>query len=166
MWRVGEVAKSSVKIVAEGCLRMQQANDLMLMLSEKANKNVTEIMSLQTESERIRTITGMMNDVATQTNMLAFNASIECGAGGEGGRGFQVVAYEIRECCRKATRQSLDEVQSIVGEIGRRVGQLRDESYESRNAAVSGAAQVRAAREALTEVVGTSGRRSRTGWPR
>ncbi len=77
------------------------------------------VKRLETRAEEIGKITQIVGDMAGQTHLLALNASIEAARAGEGGRGFQVVALEVR----KLADQSALEVQNINLQIG----QLQDD---------------------------------------
>ena len=148
---VAQVASQSATIVSEGCSTIQQTAALMLTVSDTASSTVGEIQHLHTESARIQSIVGILNDMASQSALLALNASIEAARAGEKGRGFQVVAQEIRTLSERSY-QSLAEVQSIVDTIGLRVTQLQAHAERCQSAATIGGNQVSAAHRALTEV--------------
>ena len=148
---VERVANQSAAIVSEGCESIQQTAALMFTVSETASSTVTEIAHLQTESARIESIVGILNDMASQSALLALNASIEAARAGEKGRGFQVVAQEIRTLSERSY-QSLAEVQSIVDTISLRVNLLQAHADRCQSAATLGGNQVAAAHRALTEV--------------
>ena len=148
---VAQAASQSAAIVSEGCETIQQTAALMLTVSETASSTVAEIQHLHTESARIESIVDIMNDMANQSALLALNASIEAARAGEKGRGFQVVAQEIRTLSERSY-QSLAEVQSIVDTIVQRVGQLQLHADRCQSAATIGGNQVTAAHRALTEV--------------
>lgn len=148
---VARVAGHSATIIQEGCTTMQHTEQLMLTVSQMATSTVTGIDQLQTESARIKTIVRIMNDLSNQSSLLALNASIEAARAGEKGKGFQVVAQEIRTLSERSY-QSLAEVQTIVDIIGQRVTQLQAHAHRCQSAATEGGSQVKAARAAFTEV--------------
>ena len=148
---VAQVASQSATIVSEGCETIHQTAALMRTVSETASSTVAEIGHLHTESARIESIVGILNDMASQSALLALNATIEAARAGEKGRGFQVVAQEIRTLSERSY-QSLAEVQSIVETIGQRVAQLQTHADRCQAAATLGGSQVTAAHHALTQV--------------
>ncbi|WP_324768307.1 methyl-accepting chemotaxis protein [Pokkaliibacter plantistimulans] len=88
----------------------------MAGLSNNIEQAVQAIANLKGDTDRIATVIDVINGIAEQTNLLALNAAIEAARAGEAGRGFAVVADEVRSLASK-TRQSTNEVTEMVTAI-------------------------------------------------
>lgn len=89
------------------------ASEVILHLVQEVEQVATRIQSLADESASIGTVIEVINSIAEQTNLLALNAAIEAARAGEQGRGFAVVADEVRTLAGR-TRQSTEEIRAII----------------------------------------------------
>ncbi|MCL6418142.1 methyl-accepting chemotaxis protein [Aestuariirhabdus haliotis] len=95
---------------------IDSATQQMRETSEKAQETSSFVASLETKSNQIQQITSVISGIAEQTNLLALNAAIEAARAGEQGRGFAVVADEVRNLAQKTTAAT-DEIGVMISGI-------------------------------------------------
>lgn len=108
--------------------------------------------TLQEASERISSITGVIKDVSDQTNLLALNAAIEAARAGEAGRGFAVVADEVRKLAEK-TGSSAQEIAAMIASMQENAQVMAVQMKESVEQVGSGLAKAETVASSIDEIV-------------
>ncbi len=111
--QAAEAAEQANKEAANGNTIMTQAIDSSHLMSERINEASSIINQLDTDSQEVGQVIDVITGIAEQTNLLALNAAIEAARAGEQGRGFAVVADEVRTLAQR-TQQSTEQIRSIV----------------------------------------------------
>jgi len=113
---ISDDSKQGAAAVKDGLVVFDRTNEQIDDLGQIMGQASDSIDSLKNESDKIENLIDVINSIAEQTNLLALNAAIEAARAGEAGRGFAVVADEVRALASR-TRESTLEVSSMVEAI-------------------------------------------------
>ena len=113
---VSEMASNTLKLAENGLDAAKRTEDGILSLKDQVRHIAETILSLSEQTLQIGEIIATVNDIADQSNLLALNAAMEAARAGEAGRGFTVVAGEVRNLAEQS-RQATAQVSSILSEI-------------------------------------------------
>ncbi len=110
---------------------MNGSQETIQKLTDQIEATASKIQVLKDNSENIGSVMEVIRSIAEQTNLLALNAAIEAARAGEQGRGFAVVADEVRSLAQK-TQNSTEEIESIISQLQK----AADEAHGSMNTSI------------------------------
>jgi methyl-accepting chemotaxis protein len=138
-------ARSAEDMAISGARDVGMASQQVIDVAHRVEETGRQIQSLSDQVQKIGAVTVVIREVADQTNLLALNAAIEAARAGEQGRGFAVVADEVRKLAERTT-QSVQEISSMISGI--------------QNDAVTAVHSMQSSRQVVNEVVASAERAS------
>lgn len=141
----------------EGVSQLEKAIHQLDTLAKQINNAASVIAQLSERSDKIASVLDVILGISEQTNLLALNAAIEAARAGEQGRGFAVVADEVRELASK-TQASTEDIQKMINDLQSGVSNAVTAITESVNMAGSSVSLSQKTMESITLVKESAGR--------
>ena len=129
---IEELTSATGKTITTGIASVSELTQSASSTTEITKNVIVAIEELEIKSQSISTIVNAINDIAEQTNLLSLNASIEAARAGDAGRGFSVVAEEIRKLADQCL-DSAGQINVIVSEIAAKTGEVVGIAKEAQN---------------------------------
>jgi len=151
-----EAAQHAEDASAQGRGVVGKTIDAIENLAEEVERAGEVINRLETDSEAIGGVLDVIRGIAEQTNLLALNAAIEAARAGEQGRGFAVVADEVRTLASR-TQESTSQIQTMIERLqtgAQEAVKVMDTSKERANSTVDQAVQAGASLQTISDAVG------------
>ncbi|MGF1729659.1 methyl-accepting chemotaxis protein [Photobacterium kasasachensis] len=120
-----EAANVAGRNVADGQQALQRSDKISEQINSSVQESTQIVNQLKDYSNEIGTVVDVINGISEQTNLLALNAAIEAARAGEQGRGFAVVADEVRSLAAK-TQQSTVDIQELISRLQEQAQQADD----------------------------------------
>nr|WP_144958110.1 methyl-accepting chemotaxis protein [Pseudomonas oryzihabitans] len=144
-------AQQADQATREGTRVMQQTQQAIEALAADVDLSATKVAALENHSQAIGGVIAVIRTIAEQTNLLALNAAIEAARAGEQGRGFAVVADEVRTLASR-TQTSTEEIRRIIEQLQNATTEAVGQMQASRGHALSGVEAAEQARVSLASI--------------
>jgi methyl-accepting chemotaxis protein len=150
--RAAEASRKAADTARQGGVVVEQTLIKMQVIAESVRGTAGKVEELGKRSDQIGRIVGVINDIADQTNLLALNAAIEAARAGEQGRGFAVVADEVRKLAERTT-MSTKEIATMIEAVQSDTRQAVEAMEQGTRQVVEGVVTTQKAGEALKEII-------------
>lgn len=152
-----EVARSASTTALKGGEAVESTVSGILKIRETVAETTRKVKRLAESSQEISKIVALISQIASRTNLLALNASIEAARAGEAGRGFAIVADEVRQLADRAAKAS-KEIEQIVLQIQSETGSVMTAMEEGTQQVIEGTRLAEQAKRSLEDIIQVSNR--------
>ncbi len=152
-----EVARSASSTALKGGEAVERTVAGILTIRETVAETTRKVKRLAESSQEISKIVALISQIASRTNLLALNASIEAARAGEAGRGFAIVADEVRQLADRAAKAS-KEIEQIVLQIQSETGSVMTAMEEGTQQVIEGTKLAEQAKRSLEDIIQVSNR--------
>ena len=152
-----EVAKQAAATAVRGGEAVERTVAGILEIRETVAETTRKVKRLAESSQEISKIVALISQIASRTNLLALNASIEAARAGEAGRGFAIVADEVRQLADRAAKAS-KEIEQIVLQIQSETGSVMTAMEEGTQQVIEGTRLAEQAKRSLDDIIQVSTR--------
>ncbi|PCK31289.1 methyl-accepting chemotaxis protein [Pseudoalteromonas piscicida] len=149
--RALDTVTETTELTTQGLTHVEENVTVIAHVSRSVDSAQQAVLELQRASTEIKTVLDVIKKVAEQTNLLALNAAIEAARAGEQGRGFAVVADEVRTLAQR-TQQSTDDIQVIIDRLHHSVATTVDEMESCRTASEHSLTVSQQCKQALEQI--------------
>ena len=152
-----QVARSASETALRGGEAVERTVAGILQIRETVAETTRKVKRLAESSQEISKIVALISQIASRTNLLALNASIEAARAGEAGRGFAIVADEVRQLADRAAKAS-KEIEQIVLQIQGETGSVMTAMEEGTQQVIEGTKLAEQAKRSLEDIITVSNR--------
>ena len=149
--QAADAARSADQASREGLGVIGKTTTTIELLAKQMNQAMQEVEGLANSSEQIGSVLEVIRSIAEQTNLLALNAAIEAARAGEAGRGFAVVADEVRNLAKR-TQDSVEEIRQVIEGLQSGTREVVNSMHSSQRQAQGSVEQVEQAVAALQRI--------------
>lgn len=152
-----EVARSSSVTALKGGDAVERTVAGILQIRETVSETTRKVKRLAEASQQISTIVAVISNISSRTNLLALNASVQAARAGEAGRGFSIVAAEVRQLADRSAK-SLQEIEQIVLQIQTETGSVMTAMEEGIQQVMDVTKRSEDAKRSLEDIIKVSNR--------
>jgi twitching motility protein PilJ len=152
-----EVARSASATALKGGEAVEHTVAGILQIRETVAETARKVKRLAESSQEISKIVAVVSSIASRTNLLALNASIEAARAGEAGRGFAIVADEVRQLADRSAK-ALKEIEQIVLQIQSETNLVMTAMEEGTQQVIDGTKRAEQAKGSLEDIIQVSNR--------